>query len=60
MGTVKKVAGQGHGDNEIIISGSLLLSMPADMPGFWNQESVVADYVCSGFGGCADGPHREF
>ena len=29
MGTVKKVAWQGHGDNEIITSGSLVLSMPA-------------------------------
>ena len=29
MGTVKKVAGQGHGDNEIITLGRLLLSMPA-------------------------------
>ena len=29
MGTVKKVAWQGHGDNEIITLGRLLLSMPA-------------------------------
>ena len=60
MGTVKKVAGQGHGDNEIITSGSLLLSMPAGMLGSWSQEGVVAGYVCSGLGRCAGGVDWEF
>lgn len=51
---------QGQGDDEIITSGSLLLSMPAGMLGSRNQEGVVADYVCSGLGRCAGGVDWEF